>query len=320
MKLYQHPDFGQAILETARHFADRGLRPGVIEKDYYVTEALRQINDDAGAHVIFKGGTSLSKGWNLLDRFSEDIDLFLDPLSFTPPLGRNGINRQAKALRDAVDAHPGLTFVPEESQTIGGFGRSDRFRYTQRFGGVGEVAGTVLLETGAASGRQPTEARVLRSLLSAFLSDTGQSLGAEDESGFSMRLLHFRRTFVEKLFAIHSKVELLTRDGRPLGSYARHYYDLYQLAAQPEVIAMLQSPEYAEIKVDYDEVSRTYFPASHFPPRGLSFSHSAALFPPTELEPIIRTEFEAQCRLLCFLTPPTWTEVRAQFDGLRGLL
>jgi len=153
MKLYQHPDFDQAILEAARHFADRGLRPGVIEKDYYVTEALRRINEAAGAHVIFKGGTSLSKGWNLLDRFSEDIDLFLDPVSFAPPLGRNAVNREAKAIRDAVDAHPGLNFVPDESQTIGGFGRSDRFRYAQRFGGVGEVAGTVLLETGAASGR-----------------------------------------------------------------------------------------------------------------------------------------------------------------------
>ena len=77
-----------------------------------------------------------------------------------------------------------------------------------------------------------------------------------------MRLLHFRRTFVEKLFAIHSKVELLKRDGRPIGSYARHYYDLFQLAAQPEVVAMLRSDEYAAIKADYDAISRTCFPQS----------------------------------------------------------
>ena len=48
-----------------------------------------------------------------------------------------------------------------------------------------------------------------------------------------MRLLHFRRTFVEKMFAIHSKVEILKRDGRALGTYARHYYDLFQLASGP---------------------------------------------------------------------------------------
>jgi hypothetical protein len=45
-----------------------------------------------------------------------------------------------------------------------------------------------------------------------FLRETNQSLGAEDEGRFSLRLLHFRRTFVEKMFAIHSKVEILKRD------------------------------------------------------------------------------------------------------------
>jgi hypothetical protein len=70
---------------------------------------------------------------------------------------------------------------------------------------------------------------------------TGSALG---EGRFSMRLLHFRRTFVEKMFAIHSKIELFKRDHRPLGSYARHYYDLYQLGGQEEVLGMLQQEEY----------------------------------------------------------------------------
>jgi hypothetical protein len=61
MKLYEHPDFEQAILRAAEHFRGRGLRPAVIEKDYYVTEALRIISVTAGDKVIFKGGTSLSK-------------------------------------------------------------------------------------------------------------------------------------------------------------------------------------------------------------------------------------------------------------------
>jgi hypothetical protein len=52
---------------------------------------------------------------------------------------------------------------------------------------------------------------------------------------------------VEKMFAIHSKVELLKRDKQPLGSYARHYYDLYQLSGHPEVGTMLRSAEYIAI-------------------------------------------------------------------------
>lgn len=98
----------------------------------------------------------------------------------------------------------------------------------------------MLVEAGTASGREPTAVIELRSHLSQFLAETGTTLNAEDEAPFSLRLLHFRRTFVEKMFAIYSKVELLKRDGQPLGTYARHYYDLYQLANQPEVIAMLK--------------------------------------------------------------------------------
>src|ERR1700683_4534750 len=169
MNLYEHPDFEQAILRAAEHFRARGLRPAIIEKDYYVTEALRIITVAAADKVIFKGGTSLSKGWNLIQRFSEDIDLFLDPLSFHRPLGKKPIDRELKKLRDAVAAHPALTFVEHESQTIGGFGRNDRFSYRQHFGGAGEVANRVLLEAGIASGREPTTVVELSSYLGQFL-------------------------------------------------------------------------------------------------------------------------------------------------------
>jgi len=223
------------------------LRPAVIEKDYYVTEALR-IVAGSGGRIIFKGGTSLAKGWNLIQRFSEDIDIFLDPEAFQPTLGKNTIDRELKKLRDAVGNHPALTFVQGESQTIGGFGRNDRFSYKQLFGGAGEVANRVLVEAGTASGREPTATVELRSYLSQFLRETGFSLGADDEGPFTMRLLHFRRTFVEKMFAIHGKIELLKRDRQPLGTYARHYYDLHELAARDEVRVMLASAEYAAIK------------------------------------------------------------------------
>src|SRR5262249_23492668 len=117
VRLGEHPDFRQAIVQAAEHFAAKGLRPALIEKDYHVTETLRVIASAVGDKIIFKGGTSLSKGWNLIQRFSEDVDIFLDPRAFDPALGRNGINRQLKTLRDAVAAHPALTFLPAESTT-----------------------------------------------------------------------------------------------------------------------------------------------------------------------------------------------------------
>ena len=70
MRLFEHRDFEQAVLQAAEYFRGRGLRPAVVEKDYHVTEALRIIAAMGGDKIIFKGGTSLSKGWNLIQRFS----------------------------------------------------------------------------------------------------------------------------------------------------------------------------------------------------------------------------------------------------------
>lgn len=319
MKLFEHADFEQSILRAAEHFRARGLRPAIIEKDYYVTEALRIVAGDAD-RIIFKGGTSLAKGWNLIQRFSEDIDIFLDPDAFLPVLGKNAIDRELRKLRDAVGKHPALTFIKGESQTIGGFGRNDRFSYKQLFGGAGEVASRVLVEAGTASGREPTATVELRSYLGQFLHETGFSLHTDDEGPFPMRLLHFRRTFVEKMFAIHGKVELLKRDRQPLGTYARHYYDLHQLAAQDGVRVMLASDEYAAIKEDYDRISRAHFSRSYFYPEGMSFARSDALFPPVELAAAISAEYEGQCRLLCYGPYPSWTEIRARLEELRHLL
>jgi len=334
MKLFEHPDFEQAILQAAEHFRAHGLRPAIIEKDYYVTEALRiiaattvtPITTSAAAvannnsTILFKGGTSLSKGWNVIQRFSEDIDIFLDPGAFQPPLGKNGIDRELKKLRDAVRAHPALTFVDDESQTIGGFGRNDRFSYKQRFGGPGEVANRVLLEAGAASGREPKAVVELRSCLGQFLQEKSLTLGAEDERPFAMWFLHFRRTFVEKMFAIHGRVQLLKRDGQPLGPYARHYYDLFQLAAQPEVMAMLKSEEYGAIKADYDQISRVHFAKSYFHPEEMRFANSDALFPPADLATVISVEYEAQCKMLCYGPFPSWAAVQGRLLELRYLL
>ena len=146
------------------------------------------------------------------------------------------------------------------------------------------------------------------------------SLGAEDETPFAMRLLHFRRTFVEKMFAIHGKVEILKRDGRPLGTYARHYYDLFQLAGQEDVVTMLKADEYGAIKADYDTISRTHSERSYFPPEKMSFAKSDAQFPPADLAKKISAEYQGQCKLRCYGPYPSWQEVQNRLLTLRELL
>jgi predicted nucleotidyltransferase component of viral defense system len=76
MRLVEHSAFDDAIRAAASHY---GLLTEWIRKDYWVTRALEAIAQEANLknRVVFKGGTSLSKGWSLIDRFSEDIDLLV---------------------------------------------------------------------------------------------------------------------------------------------------------------------------------------------------------------------------------------------------
>lgn len=295
------PEFEQAINAAA---ADTGLNQQFVEKDYWVTTILRIVVAELPGKTTFKGGTSLSKGWSLIDRFSEDIDLFVDPAKFDPKLGKNGVTRVLKALRDKVAAHPGLTLL-EGGNTINGFSREDTFEYETRYAELPGVPATVRLEPGIQSGKQPIQTIALNSIVASFLMRRGQSGVADDLQPFDMALLHFRRTFVEKLFTIHSKIERLKADGTAVGRDARHYADLHALASQDDVIAMLNSPEYDELKLDYDKTSRVFFPKTYRPPNDLSFNKSDALFPSSALRAQIEKRLHTRVRRAFRRTAPS---------------
>lgn len=69
-------DRQSAILTVAD---EHNISPHAVEKDWWVTITLKALmNTSVAAYLLFKGGTSLSKGWNMIQRFSEDIDLSID--------------------------------------------------------------------------------------------------------------------------------------------------------------------------------------------------------------------------------------------------
>lgn len=89
--LREDSGFATAIAGAAKEL---GLHPQFVEKDYWVTEALRALHRDFAAHFIFKGGTSLSKGYGLIERFSEDIDILV-----VADAGSSTAQCEAKLLR-----------------------------------------------------------------------------------------------------------------------------------------------------------------------------------------------------------------------------
>jgi hypothetical protein len=168
---------------------------------------------------MFKGGTSLSKGWGLINRFSEDIDLFANRERFDPPPGANKTDRILKEISEEVAEHPALTWLRDESKTIGGLGREDYFQYESRFAALPGIRSVVRLEPGIQSGTFPTEVVPIASMIGRYLRGQSRADMAEDLMGFDMTLLHFRRTFVEKMFALHGKVVRLLDDGHPIDAH-----------------------------------------------------------------------------------------------------
>ena len=77
---------------------------GAVEKDWWVTAILKFCSPFPAKYMFFKGGTSLSKGWNLIDRFSEDIDIALYRDFYLNELGKDcakaATNNQVKSLRN----------------------------------------------------------------------------------------------------------------------------------------------------------------------------------------------------------------------------
>jgi hypothetical protein len=317
VRLHEHPDFAAFVTAAA---AERELAEPFVEKDYWITEILRVIATTLPDRVIFKGGSSLSKGWALLDRFSEDIDLFVDP-AIDPPLAKRAIDRTLKKLSTDVATIDGLELL--ESNTVGGFGRIDTFGYSSLFSAIAGFPPTVRLEPGIQSGKQPAQDVEISSFVADLLRKRGATETLDDVDGlepFTMTLLHFRRTFVEKLFALHGKVERLKAEGHPLGRDARHYADIHVLAATDAVLAMLRCDEYAEIKADYDANSRAFFLKSYRPPGGLTFAASDALFPTDELRATIEADYERECARLFFRPHPPFDDVLARLVDLRALL
>jgi predicted nucleotidyltransferase component of viral defense system len=94
-----------------------GIAVAAVEKDWRVVHVLATIFEmSVGKHLVFKGGTSLSKAWNLISRFSEDVDLAIEPkfLGFEGELKKKDIT----ALRKAANQYISNTFYPELKQRM----------------------------------------------------------------------------------------------------------------------------------------------------------------------------------------------------------
>lgn len=228
-----------------------GLQAASVEKDLWVCWTLRELASipDLGSLLTFKGGTSLSKAWRLIQRFSEDIDLVVDrePLGFggdSSPEKAPSKSQRKRRLKELAEAsrawirerlRPAL--VERITTSVGPLGpwslevdldaedeQSLLFRYPGVFGASEAcyVRPAVKIELGARSDDWPSENRAITPYLAEALPDVAP------DAAFSFPTLAVERTFWEKAMLLHEETfRPADKPRRP--RLARHYYDLWCL-------------------------------------------------------------------------------------------
>ena len=212
-----------------------GIPAAHVEKDFWVTEALRGAAARAASEdttIVFKGGTSLSKAYQLIRRFSEDIDL----LVVVPGDSKDAADRCLKGITAAVGEALGAEGVVDTASATKGRKRTTSFEYPVRHPHSG-LRPSVLLELGARGGMLPAETMNIGSLIAEHGGSVGLDVGFEEAASFEIRVLHTARTLVEKLMILHHAAVLGDKSERV--RLVRHYYDIWCLLNDASTLSAL---------------------------------------------------------------------------------
>ena len=239
--------FKEIIALAAEHF---GYEQSHVEKDYWVSKILRDISlSEYADKAYFKGGTSLSKAYGLIERFSEDLDLFV----FT---GNMEASKQAektlnkKLSKYIIEQNNGI--YKEELSETGGNYRKLYFSYDNVFQGVGlkehlevEIKSCDLPDKRLMF--YPADKRVIKPITTAFLESIGQEelISVYGLESFGMQCINPRKTICDKI----SRLVKLSYNEDASALLAKHIRDVYDLTAlyhNQEYKSYLQSDDFLE--------------------------------------------------------------------------
>lgn len=246
MLLHDLPDFGDLIAVTARNHA---IDPGLVEKDYWIMHGLWGLQQ-LGFRFELKGGTSLSKGFRLIHRFSEDIDILIHPDSDLPTGRNQNKPSHVEARRAFYDSLPprlnipgfitverDLNFDDERMRSAG-----IRLLYPELNPLPAGVKAGILLEVGfdQVAPNRPC-------LISSWAYDAAVASGLPeltDNRAVDVPCYEPGYTLVEKLQTLSTKFRRQRDTGEMPQNFLRHYYDVYCLLEDPDVQAFIGSEAY----------------------------------------------------------------------------
>ncbi|MDF0664513.1 MAG: nucleotidyl transferase AbiEii/AbiGii toxin family protein [Nitrospira sp.] len=307
--------------------------PVIIEKDFWVCWTLRRVFEVMRfqPQLIFKGGTSLSKAYQLIERFSEDVDLSLSrrDLGFAddrdpeePGISKKESTRRLDALVSACQSTIKNKLLPELRQdfarVIGPSGwnlaldpadpQTVIFTYpSSGLSGESEsyIRPAIRLELGARSDNWPAEQRVIRSYAAEAFPEAFRIAVS-----CSVNTMEAVRTFWEKATLLHADYHR-PAEKAPIERVSRHYYDLYRLS-QDDI------GRQALIRLDLlDRVVRHkgLFFASAWASYNTARPGTFHLVPREDRLPALRKDY-AEMRAMIFGVYPPWEEI---LNGLSAL-
>jgi hypothetical protein len=270
-------DFAGAVDNAARELR---LAAEFVEKDYWVTQVLRALHTHYGGWFVFKGGTSLSKGYNLIERFSEDVDILVNPAKDDSARSREHL---LLAMTGRVATELGVESIAARDPGRGKFAhRADVLVYPRlprRRTVVMPIEDRgVLLETGFAGGNWPTEMVEVTPILCRPLGIDPAEF--DDTAAFSIPALKPARTLLEKLSLLHHVAQAHERGETPDVRCGRHYYDIYRLLNHAPTRKVLDDrEEFSRIMSEMEQISAQHF--GTWEPRPSSgYGQSPAFVPP----------------------------------------
>lgn len=301
-------DFKDLLRATADQ---KRQRTAIVEKDYYLCRALHALSANHAGEFILKGGTSLSKGWNLLDRFSEDLDILVRSEA---DWGKSKRDTRLKTLRDAITATKSLTLDREDRRTRAetGVSRSAVYRYESLATDVPGLGRNILFEAGYRGSPESSVKRTIQSMVAEYAKDQGQQNLADDLRDFEIELQSLPRTFVEKLFAIHAAYATDLANNK-----MRHYYDLSRLCGVAEIQSYVGTEAYRACIADVKRICHESF-LDQAVPAGDSFKDSPA-FQISETFSELERNYKREAEIF-FSEPPTLFAIFEAIEKVRPRL
>jgi hypothetical protein len=244
-----------------------GMNPAIVEKDFWVCWILKHLFAEPAlkGQMVFKGGTSLSKVFGLIERFSEDIDLILDwrllgygtaegndpnqPIQSKTKQSRYNQEMNARAaeyIRCTLLDQLNRIFAPAGG-VAASIDESDPHTVNVRFPAAfraSYIRPEVRMEIGPLASWVPPSVKTIR----PYAADSFPK--AFDEQDCTVVAIDAERTFWEKATILHQEAH---RPGTIPARYSRHYYDLYKLDGSPVKNAALADRALLQAVVEFKE-------------------------------------------------------------------